>query len=154
MLLRWRSAPLARWARDGARPGFPVQVPVREFLVRGILFLVPIALIVVLVREIVRLVAGAMKPVAKLAPADDVLGIAVVEILAITAIALVCFLAGLFAGTRIGGMLGEKLERLVLRRIPGFTLIKSMSQGLVGDRDTSDVKVALAWIENRGCSRS
>jgi uncharacterized membrane protein len=34
-----------------------------------------------------------------------------------------------------------------LRRIPGFTLIKSMSQGLVGDHDTSEVKVALAWIE-------
>ena len=35
----------------------------------------------------------------------------------------------------------------MLQRIPGFTLLKSMSHGLVGERDTSDVRVALAWIE-------
>jgi uncharacterized membrane protein len=88
-----------------------------------------------------------MKPVAQLAPADNVLGIAVVEIAAVVLLALVCFAAGLFAGTQLGAMLGAKLERLILRRIPGFTLVKSMSQGLVGERDAGDVKVALAWIE-------
>lgn len=116
-------------------------------LVRGVLFLVPIVLIIVLVREAIRLVANATKPVVQLVPTEDVLGIAVVEIAAIVLLVLVCFIAGLFAGTRLGTTLGARLERLILRRIPGFTLIKSMSQGLVGERDTSEVKVALAWIE-------
>jgi uncharacterized membrane protein len=116
-------------------------------LMRGVLFLVPIVLIIVLVREAIRLVVNATKPVVQLVPTEDVLGIAVVEIAAIVLLVLVCFVAGLFAGTRLGAMLGARLERLILRRIPGFTLIKSMSQGLVGERDTSEVKVALAWIE-------
>jgi uncharacterized membrane protein len=116
-------------------------------LVRGVLFLVPIALIVVLTREAIRLIASATKPVAQLVPAENVLGIAMAEVAAIILLVLVCFIAGLFAGTQLGAMLGARLERLILRRIPGFTLVKSMGQGLVGEDDTSEVKVALAWIE-------
>jgi uncharacterized membrane protein len=116
-------------------------------LVRGVLFLVPIVLIVILVREAVRLGSQAMQPVAKLVPAESMLGLAMAEILAAVALAALCFLAGLFAGTQIGAMLSAKLERLILRRIPGFTLIKSMGQGMVGERTVDEVTVALAWIE-------
>jgi uncharacterized membrane protein len=87
-------------------------------LVRGVLFLVPIVLILVLAREAIRLLSTAMKPVAQIVPADNLLGIAVVEILAILAIALACFIAGLFAGTQLGARLGAKLERLICDAFP------------------------------------
>jgi uncharacterized membrane protein len=116
-------------------------------LVRGVLFLVPLVLLVVLAREAVRLLSSATKPVTQLVPAENVLGIAVVEIAAVILLALICFAAGLFAGTRFGGRLGARLERMILNRIPGFTLVKSMGHGLVGERDAADVRVALAWIE-------
>jgi uncharacterized membrane protein len=116
-------------------------------LVRGVLFLVPIMVLVILAREAVRAMAGMMKPVAQLVPADNVLGIAMAEVVAMIALALACFLAGLFAGTQMGANFNGKLERLILRRIPGFTLVKSMGQGMVGERSADEVTVALAWIE-------
>jgi uncharacterized membrane protein len=79
-------------------------------LVRGILFLVPIVLIVILVRETVRLGSQAMQPVAKLVPAESVFGLAMAQILAIVALAALCFIAGLFAATQFGSMLSAKLE--------------------------------------------
>jgi uncharacterized membrane protein len=42
---------------------------------------------------------------------------------------------------------GDRLEHLILRRIPGFTLIKSMTHGMVGMESGGDVRAALAWIE-------
>lgn len=118
-----------------------------RIVIRGAFFLVPILLLVVLAREAVRALTAATKPVAHLVSADTVFGVAAAEIAAVVLLALLCFAAGLFAGTRAGATLGARLERLVLRRIPGFTLIKSMGQGLAGDQDTSEVKAALAWIE-------
>ena len=71
-----------RHATPGAATGLSFRSLLRT-LVRGVLFLVPIVLLVVLAREAVRLISTAVKPVAQLAPADSVLGIAVVEIAAV-----------------------------------------------------------------------
>lgn len=116
-------------------------------LIRGVLFLVPIVILVLLAREAVGVLAGVMKPVEQFLPADTVLGFATVQIVAMIALALACFLAGLFAGTQLGANFNAKLERLILRRIPGFTLVKSMGQGMVGEHGADQVTVALAWIE-------
>jgi uncharacterized membrane protein len=118
-----------------------------RIVVRGAFFLVPILLLVVLAREAVKALEAATKPVTQLVGAESVFGIALAEIIAIALLAVLCFAAGLFAGTRVGASLGARIERLILRRIPGFTLIKSMGQGLVGEHDASEVRAALAWIE-------
>ncbi len=116
-------------------------------LVRGILFLVPIALLIVLLVQAVKLIAALLQPIAKLVPAETVVGMAVVDMLAVAAIVVLCFLAGVLAGTAVGSAMGDRLEHVLLQRIPGFTLVKSMAQGMVGIDAGSEVKVALAWIE-------
>lgn len=118
-----------------------------RILVRGVLFLVPLALLVVLAVQAVKLVSGALQPVAKALCADTVFGVVVAELVAALLIVLLCLLAGIFAGMRLGRSIGDRLEQLVLRRIPGFTLIKSMTHGMVGMQTGADVKAALAWIE-------
>ena len=115
--------------------------------VRGVLFLVPVALLVVLVVQTVKLIAGTLRPFANALSADTILGIVVAEILAALLIVALCLLAGLFAGMRVGRSIGDRLEELVLRRVPGFTLIKSMTHGMVGMESGADVRSALAWIE-------
>lgn len=120
---------------------------VLRIFVRGILFLAPIALLVVLLVQAVKLLAGILDPVAKLMPAATLGGMAVANLLAAAAIILLCFLAGMFAGMSIGRTIGDRLERLILRRIPGFTLVKSITHAVAGMQADSDVRVALAWIE-------
>jgi uncharacterized membrane protein len=82
-----------------------------------------------------------------LVPTETVAGTIVVDLLAIAAIVALCFLAGFLARTAVIGAIGDRLEHVVLRRIPGFTLLKGMTEGIFGIDTGSAVKVALAWIE-------
>jgi uncharacterized membrane protein len=122
-------------------------MPLLRVFVRGVLFLVPIALLVILVVQTVKLVAGTLRPVADALSADTVLGVLIAQFLAAVLIVVLCLLAGIFAGMRLGRSLGDRLEHLILRRIPGFTLIKSMTHGMVGMDSGADVHAILAWIE-------
>ena len=119
-----------------------------RILVRGVLFLVPLALLIVLAVQAVKLVSSALHPVAKALSAETVYGVVMAELVAALLIVLLCLLAGIFAGMRLGRSIGDRLEQLVLRRIPGFTLIKSMTHGMVGMQTGADVRAALAWIED------
>lgn len=115
---------------------------------RGILFLVPIALLLILLVQTVKLVAGVLNPVARLVPTETLVGAAVVDVLAILVIAALCFVVGVLARTASVAAAGDRLERVLLRRIPGFTLVKSMTEGMIGIDTGSEVKVAVAWIED------
>jgi len=122
-------------------------MPLLRVFVRGVLFLVPIALLVILVVQAVKLVSGMLRPVADAFSADTVVGVVIAELLAAVLIIVLCLLAGIFASMRLGRSLGDRLEHMVLRRIPGFTLIKSMTHGMVGMQSGVDVRAILAWIE-------
>jgi uncharacterized membrane protein len=98
-------------------------------LVRGILFLVPIVLLAVLAREGYRVLRRVSQPVARLLPEDRLLGILAEDLLTIAALVLVFLIAGLVVGTRPGRRLGDRLERTVLYRVPGYLLVR----GAVGD---------------------
>ena len=120
---------------------------VLQIFVRGILFLAPIALLIVLLVHAVKLLAGVLDPVAKLMPAATLGRMGVANLLAAAVIVLLCFLAGVLAGMNIGRTFGDQLERLVLQRIPGFSLAKSITHAIAGMQADSDVRAALAWIE-------
>jgi hypothetical protein len=68
---------------------------------------------------------------AQLLPAEHVAGIAVVDLLTVVVLVAVCFVAGLLAQTHVGRALGDRLERAVLGRLPGFTFLKSMTGDIV-----------------------
>jgi uncharacterized membrane protein len=117
-------------------------------MVRGALFLVPIALLIILFVQAVRLIARVLDPVAKLVPTETFAGMILVDLLAVASIVVICFVAGILARTAIIGAFGDRIEHVLLRRIPGFTLVKSMTEGVFGMDTGSAIKVALAWIED------
>src|SRR4051812_37035103 len=100
---------------------------IKVTLVGGILFVVPLVVLVLFLREAVRLTADTLRPVARLFPTEKVAGIVLVELLALATIMALCFIAGLFVGTRPGRRVGDGLEQLVLRHVPGFTFLKSLT---------------------------
>jgi uncharacterized membrane protein len=130
-------------AEGGARAAFGSLL---RIFVCGVLFLVPIALLVVLAMQAVKPVSQLLQPVATMIPAETIAGVVLVELVAVLIVVLF-LLVGIFAGMRLGRALGDRLEQLVLRRIPGFTLIKSITHGMVGMQSGGDVCAALAWIE-------
>lgn len=93
-------------------------------LIRGVLFLVPIVLVDVLAREGYQILSRVAQPVARLLPHDRLVGILVEDLISIGLILLIFLVAGLFVGTRPGQLLSDRLERLVLYRVPGYLLVR------------------------------
>lgn len=114
-------------------------------LVQGVLFLVPIVLIVVVTREAYQMLRRAFQPVARLLPEDRVVGILMEDLLAIAAITLIFLIAGLFVGTRPGRLLSNRLEQTVLYRVPGYLLVRGAMGNFPGL--SSDARPEPALVE-------
>jgi uncharacterized membrane protein len=120
----------------------------KSTIVGGLLFVLPLLAILVVVRHALHTLADLLGPVAEMLPQQKVAGMVVADVLAIVTIVALCFLAGLFVGTQFGRGINDRLERIVLRKVPGYTLVKGAARGLVGLENDSDLGVALARIED------
>jgi uncharacterized membrane protein len=121
---------------------------VRNTLVGGILFLVPIIVLAALLGKAHAVAQKIVKPLADLAPFESVIGLDTPRFFAVLLLVLFCFLAGLFAKTAVARRFGDSLENGVLSRIPGYTLVKGMAEGMVGADRSLAKEVVLARIED------
>lgn len=116
-------------------------------LLGGLLFLVPIVLLAFVASTALDIVDDIVEPVAVLIPVESVGGVEVAKLLAGATIVLFCFLAGLLAQTALAKQLVGWLESAVLSNLPGYEVIKSMGESMVGiERDRAHQAV-LARIE-------
>ena len=111
--------------------------------VAGLLIIVPIYLAVLLLLKAMQSVLTFVKPFAMLLPewfpAEHVFSLLLVLI--------VCFLIGAAVRTPAGRALGERIEKSLFERMPGYALFRSLTQRLAG-KDIENVwKPALAEIE-------
>src|SRR5215831_14234065 len=99
-------------------------VPIGSALLRGLLVVLPIYLAVLLLLKGMKTVAGLVRPFAQLFPdwfpAEHALSLLLVLI--------VCILIGAAVGTRGGRVIRERLEKAFFERIPGYALIRSLTQ--------------------------
>ncbi len=116
-------------------------------MVGGVLFLVPIVLLAVLLREAWQTTAKVIRPVASLIGRERLFGMVAEDLLAIVAIALVFFAAGLFVGTRRGRRWNQAMERTVLYRVPGYIALRSVAQSVPGLAAEPDFGPALLRTE-------
>jgi uncharacterized membrane protein len=120
---------------------------VREFVtnavVGGMLVVVPVYLAVLLLLKGMQSVVGLVRPLAALipdwAPAEGLLSLLLVLV--------VCFVVGVAVRTRTGRAVRERLEISFFGRLPGYALIRSLTQRLAGESDGSAWKPALVEIE-------
>src|SRR5262245_53366675 len=114
-------------------------------LLAGILFLAPIILIVWIGVKIVSALAGLLDPIASHLPFRSLLGLKSPEIAAALVLIVITYFAGLLARTTVARGISSRAERLILRKVPGYTLMKSVAHGAIGE--SADVKVVLANID-------
>ena len=119
----------------------------REFitstLVGGLLIVVPLYLAVLLLLKGMKSVAGLVRPLAALLPgwmpAEHLLSLILVLVL--------CFLVGLAVRTESGRATRERMEVALFGRLPGYALLRSLTQRLAGDSEESTWMPALIEIE-------
>jgi hypothetical protein len=80
----------------------PLITCVKTTLIGGLLFLIPLVLVVLLVQQALHLVGSALAPITHLLPTQTVVGFAVAQVVAVCALLCVCFVAGLAIRTRTG----------------------------------------------------
>src|SRR5262249_172220 len=96
--------------------------------------------------RIVRALGAMLNPIAHLLPFPSLLGLDAPEIAAALLMVLAAYFAGLLARTTLARGISLRAQRLILRKVPGYTLIKSVAHGAIGE--SPDVKVALANIDD------
>ena len=120
----------------------------REFatstVVGGVFVVVPVYLAIVLLLKGMQSVAGLVRPIAALLP-DSV---PAESVLSLVLLLVFCFVVGMAVRTRTGRAVRERLEVVFFERLPGYGLLRSLTQRLAGDRDETAWKPALVSIED------
>jgi uncharacterized membrane protein len=121
---------------------------VRTTLVGGILFLLPIIVVVVIVGKALGITNKVVAPLATHLPVSSSIGLATPKLLAIALLILFCFLAGSFARTAIARKMDNWLETALLSNVPGYEFVKSMSQNVLGADSQMAHSAVLVRIED------
>ena len=120
----------------------------REFIVNalvgGLLVVFPIYLAVLLLLKGMQSVVGLVRPFAMLLPewfpAENLLSLLLVL--------MACFLIGVTVRTAAGQAIRERIEKSLLERLPGYSLVRSLTQRVAGEGRENEWKPALAQIED------
>lgn len=121
---------------------------IKTMVIGGVLFLLPVIVIVLLLYHAMKAVASVIHPAAEaILPTETVGGLAVVDVLAVLGLLAVGFVAGLIARTPGGRRVQSTLEALVLGKMPGYTLLKSVTTDKQDLGVGADVRVVLARLD-------
>jgi uncharacterized membrane protein len=112
-------------------------------LVTGFIIIVPVYLSILLLLKAMSSVRGLVKPLALLVP-DWLPG---EDLIALLLVLILCIAVGMIVRTRPGRAVRERIERSLFERIPGYALLRSLTQRLVGEDRESVWKPALVEIE-------
>ena len=119
----------------------------REFItstvVGGLFIVVPVYLAVLLLLKGMKSAAGLVRPVAALLPD----WIPAEGFFSLVLVLTICFLVGIAVRTRSGRAVRERMEVAFFGRLPGYGLIRSLTQRLAGDSDENAWTPALVEIE-------
>ena len=119
----------------------------REFVtatvVGGLFVVVPVYLAVLLLLKGMKSAATLVRPFAAFIPdwlpAENLLSLLLVLVF--------CFVVGLAVRTRSGRAVRERMEIVFFERLPGYGLLRSLTQRLAGDTDQEAWKPALVELE-------
>ena len=102
----------------------------RTNIIYGVLVLVPLAVIVLLLAEIVDI----LEKIAESLQLQTATGVIGAVILALLLVLSICFIVGAMVRTRLGAWSFERFERKILFQIPGFAIISNALKGFADER--------------------
>lgn len=109
----------------------------------GLLVVVPLYLSVLLLLKAMQSVVGLVRPVAMLLPA----WLPAEHALSLLLVIILCFLIGAAVRTPAGRAIRERIEKSLFERIPGYALLRSLTQRIAGKDEERAWKPALVEIE-------
>ena len=119
---------------------------VRTTILGGILFLTPIVVLGFILSKAYAVARRVLQPLTAVIPDHLASRTTVTAALTILLLALVCFLAGLFARTIWAQRMVNGLEASVLSKLPGYEYMKQAGASVLGAGEAADHPVVLAQV--------
>lgn len=117
-------------------------------IVGGLLFLLPLILVVLLLGHAMKLAAKVAHPVSQAVGLDTALGPAGEDALAIVMLLVIAIAAGVIAGTALGKTLMRWAENSFLGGLPQYRMMKTMAEGLTQIETADGATPALINVED------
>jgi uncharacterized membrane protein len=126
----------------------PSHNPFVTTLVGGVLFLLPLVVLITVFGQGVALVARMAAPLTARLPEGPLGGIGLATIAAAVLLLLLCYGAGLAARATLARSLSERFEAQLLTVYPRYAVIKAMSQGLRGALGQRGLKPVMVTFDD------
>ena len=110
-----------------------IKVFLKTSLLGGVVVILPVALLVFIARWLVELVAQGLQPLIRLLDPDSTLQLYAANGVAILVLVGTCFAVGVLVRTRLGGWIYSILEERLLKRAPGYSLLKDTVKQFIGN---------------------
>jgi len=119
---------------------------VKSTLIGGLLVVLPLGLLSFALVWVLGLIRGAIAPLTKLVMAKSRFEGIAADILVIAVLICLCFLIGAIVRTRLGKWIYHVIETNLLRKTPGYSMIKETVHQFLGKKESPFSSVALAQI--------
>lgn len=119
----------------------------KNTVVGGVMFLVPVVLVLVVLGHALRMAGKVARPIAEHMHLEHLLGQSAVTVVAALALVLVSLLAGIIARTGPGRRVTHWFEESFLGGLPQYQLVKSMAEGLAKVEGAQGLQPVLVSIE-------
>jgi uncharacterized membrane protein len=120
----------------------------RDLLIDGVLFALPLGAAAYLLHKMVGLLVPLLTPAAHLLPPGHWFGVAAIDLAALGLLALGLIGLGFFSRSKPGRRVAETLEHLVLSKIPGYLIIKSIVADFSSTEHDEGLRPALVSFDD------
>jgi uncharacterized membrane protein len=120
----------------------------KDTIVGGLMFLVPVVLVLVVLGHALRLAGKIAGPIAEQLQLQHLLGVGAVTVVAVLVLVVISLVAGIVARTAPGKRVTHWFEESLLGGLPQYQLVKSMAEGLAKVEDGNAMQPVLVGIED------
>jgi uncharacterized membrane protein len=120
----------------------------KEMLTGGILFFIPLIILIVILQKAFQISAVLVIPIIKLLDVTNIFGIGVEIIISVAIILFIIYLGGLISRSPSMRRIVKKMEDALLSKVPGYEMIKNMGESFVGFEGNTSIPTVLARIED------
>ncbi len=117
-------------------------------IVGGAFFLAPFVVLTIILGKALKLLSVVTAPIAEQIPVESVIGLETPRTLAVIALISVCFLAGIFAQTKLAKKLVDWLEATLLSNLPGYSFMKNVAEEAAGAKPAGSQQAVLVSFDD------
>lgn len=116
---------------------------VKTTVIGGIIFLITLIILVIIMEKAFQIMAALSRPLSNLIQIESFAGVAVVDLISVAIIIIICFVAGFISKTAFASKLIHRIESKILKKIPFYSFVKSITESISGIRSKESLKPVL-----------